>query len=552
MNDQYEALYTTFRWWVPQRFNLAEVCCRRWTHTSSDARRIAVYAEDPQGQREVWTFARLQEYANRLSNGLRRTGVQRGDRVAIALPQRPEALVAHLAVYQMGAIAVPLSAGLDAAVFEQRLRDSEARIALVDAAGADALLRAVDRCPLLRQSIGIDLDDERVLPWRSLIARQESAFDMQPTAASDPALLLYTPGTGGAPKGILLPHAALIGNLPGFVSAQDWFPQRTDILWTAFDWAGAQGLFGAVLPCLYFGQPLVASRQPHTAAETLALLERYQVSNAALAPADLRALLQAAEGGGHELALRALAVTGAPLGAGLFERCVRTLDVIPNETYGQAEVGIVAGQSRDKWPARPGSMGRPYPGHQVVVADPSGRVLPAGAVGEILVNRYDLTGHPDPAFFLGYWRGEEAGRPSGGIWHRTGDLAHADEDGYLWFAGRAEDAIVIDGHRFAPEAIEDCLLQLPELADAAVVAVTGAEGRPMVKAFVVRAGEAGTGEEDLLPAAVADHARRHLPPGQAPAAIEFVARLPRTADGRLRRHVLRQQEEERAARQPVG
>lgn len=126
MEDQYQALYTTFRWWVPQRLNIADVCCRRWTVTSADARRIAIYAEDAEGRREVWTYGRLHEYANRFSNGLRRMGVQRGDRVAIALPQRPEAIVAHIAVYQMGAITVPLSVALGAQTYEQRLRDSEA------------------------------------------------------------------------------------------------------------------------------------------------------------------------------------------------------------------------------------------------------------------------------------------------------------------------------------------------------------------------------------------------------------------------------------------
>lgn len=591
MEDQYQALYTTFRWWVPQRFNIAEACCRRWTATSADARRIALYAEDASGRREVWTFARLQEYANRLANGLRRMGVQRGDRVAIVLPQRPESLVAHIAVYQLGAVTVPLSTQLASEVVEQRLRDSEARIVLVDEAAAASVLPAAERCPLLRQAIGIDLDDERTLAWRTLIARQESAFDMHPTTCNDPAVLLYNSGTTGPAKGILLAHGALIGSLPGFVASQNWFPERTDVLWTSSEWGTGHGLFGALLPALYFGQPLVASRHALDPAHTLELLERYRVTNLSMHPSALRTLLKGVPHAKarYDLALRAIALGGAYVGKALFARCSNELGVVPNETFSQAEVNTVIGQSHEKWPPRPGSMGRPYPGHQVALVTPQGYAVAPGAVGEIVVNRYDGQGHADPALFLGYWRNEETGRPNGGPWHHTGDLARVDADGYFWYAGRVEDVFGVDRHHVVvPDEVETLLMDYPGIDAAAVIAQPAAGGGIRIKAYVTLAASlshaqvapadsaARTGADPIesqptgldtpssdtgpspasstpstcdhsgLIAVLQAHVREHLPAHMVPDDIEVIDALPMTVTGNVRRWALRAREEERA------
>ncbi|VCU72578.1 Acetyl-coenzyme A synthetase [Pigmentiphaga humi] len=592
MEDQYEALYTTFRWWVPQRLNIADLCCRRWTAASADARRLAIYAEDASGRREIWTYGRLQEYANRLSNGLRRMGVQRGDRVAIALPQRPEAVVAHIAAYQMGAITVPLSVQLNTQTYEQRLRDSEARIAIVDGSAAAALLPATEHCPLLRQAVGIDLDsDARVLSWRTLLARQESAFEMHPTSASDPALLLYTSGSSGAPKGVVLPHAALIGNLPGFVASQNWFPQPADILWTSSEWGSPHGLFGGVLPTLYFGQPLVGTRERLAPAQAFALLERYQVTNLALTSRELRRLLKAdpCPSASHRLAVRSLAVTDTALGAALFERCQTAFGVAPNETFSQVEIGTVIGQSSEKWPVRAGSMGRPYPGHQIAIVDAHGQPVDTGMTGEIAVNRYDINGHSDPSFFAGYWRGEETGRPVNSTWHRTGDLARMDEEGYLWHLGRIDEMFQVGGQLVAPGPIEDSLRQHPEVDEAVILPVPDGSG---IKAYIVRSVAPQHAAEPVQESPAVEGAESAPSPADVPADaeqspepdapvtpaspeaatvhqetlaaqldtlladipgqhhVEFVDALPLTPSGKIRRQAFKQIEEERQRKWP--
>jgi len=440
MNDQYQALYSSFRWLVPNAFNIAEACCHRWASSSPDSRRIAIYYEDQAGNREVWTFARLAESVNRLANGLVRMGVGRGDRVAIALGQRPETAVAHLAVYSVGAVALPLPASLSAEAMERRLHDAEARIAIADDASREPLLAAMELSPALRLIIGIDFADERVLPWRSLLARQPAQFQPASTRCAEAALLLYAAETDHPPQGVLLSHAALIGTLPGFVASQDWFPRAGDVFWSASDWGGAQGLTHGLLPALYFGHAVVAVSGDVSPEAACGILERYQVTNALLAPDRLAALRQAVERprDGRRLALRALSSPGAAsLDSGLSEWCRQALGVTPNRVFGPPEASHIVGDSQAKWPARPGSMGRPYPGHQVAVIDALGRPVAPGKVGEIAVNRYDIHGHPDPVLLKEYWRNEAATLAlQSGDWVRTGELARFDDDGYLWHAGR--------------------------------------------------------------------------------------------------------------------
>ncbi|GAA5236351.1 AMP-binding protein [Verticiella sediminum] len=553
MNDafaQYQALYSQYRWLVPTRFNIAEACCRRWAENAAEARRIAVFAEEADGARDIWTFERLYQTANRLSHGLLRMGLQRGDRVAVILPQRGEALAAQFAIQQAGAVHVPLSPQLAPDALEARLRDSEAHIAIVDASSRITLATILHRCPALQQIIGIGFADEHTLAWRSLLARQEDRFTPVDTAATDPALLLYTAGTTGPPRGALHAHAALIGALPGFVAGQDWFPQGGDSLWSAFDWASPGGLLGGVLPTLYFGRPLLAAQGRITPARTLELLGRYRIRCAVLSPSLLAGLMQADIPLGAPLALRSIMCTGDPLDPAVNAWCARVLGVQPNEMFGQAETGFVLGNSRHKWPVRPGSLGLPIPGHRVEVIDEHGAPAATGEIGELAVHRLDPAGEPDPAMFLRYWGQDENATPA--AWVRTGDLARRDADGYLWHEGRAEDVFRADGHRIGPGNIENWLRHHPAVAAAAIVPKPDAAHGAIVKAYVVLAPTYVGQAQSYLVEALQNHARERLAPYENPQEIEFVDTLPTSATGAIQRGVLRQRERDRAARRSRG
>ncbi|MFN7197303.1 MAG: AMP-binding enzyme, partial [Hylemonella sp.] len=223
------------------------------------------------------------------------------------------------------------------------------------------------------------------------------------------------------------------------------------------------------------------------------------------------------------------------------------------------ELNYIVGNCALLWPARAGSMGRPYPGHRVAVLDEAGRECPPGVVGEVAVHRHDIHGHPDPVFFLGYWRNDQATRDKySGDWCRTGDLARRDRDGYLWYEGRADDVFKAAGYRIGPGEIENCLLRHPAVANVAVVPKPDAERGAVVKAYVVLTPQAAAerGDERVsrmewetrLAIDLQRHVKGRLAPYEYPKEIEFVDALPMTTTGKVQRRVLRLQEEERARR----
>jgi acetyl-CoA synthetase len=545
--DQYDRLYRQFRWHVPREFNIAAVCGQRWAAESS---RVAIHHEDDSGRRSTHTYAALVSDAQRLAHALRALGVERGDRVAIVLPQRPETAIAHLAIYQLGAIAMPLSILFGPDALEYRLQNSEAIVAICDEGGAQAIAGIRANCPALMHIITIGADLDGAQDWSRLLSKQPDRFEPVSTLAEDPAVLIYTSGTTGPPKGALIPHAALIGNLPGFVASQNWFPRAGDVFWSPADWAWTGGLMDALLPTLYFGFPIVSYRGRFSADKALELMQRYGVTNSFLFPTALKMMMRSAAWNAPSgLKLRAIMSAGESVGTAVFDWSRSALGITVNEMFGQTEVNYIVGNSHERWPARPGAMGRPYPGHRVAVVDDAGRELPRGEVGDVAIHRRDIHGERDPIFFLGYWRNERAtlGKFTGDpdhSWCRTGDLATMDADGYLWYQGRADDVFKAAGYRIGPSEIENCLIKHPAVVNAAAVPKPDAERGAVVKAFVVLAH--GMQGSEALVAELQAHVRGKLAPYEYPKEIEFISELPMTTTGKVQRRVLRELEAQRA------
>ena len=401
-----------------------------------------------------------------------------------------------------------------------------------------------------------------------------------PTQAGDAAVLIYTSGTTGPPKGARIPHRALVGNLPGFVCSQNWFgfaPRRgaaprhgdasTAIFWSPADWAWTGGLMDALLPTLYFGRTIVACRQRFSPELAFTLMQEHGVTHTFLFPTALKAMMKAFPRPRERFALRLQAVmsAGEAVGDAVFAYCRDELGVVVNEMFGQTEINYVVGNCAMNgrtgdgvgWPARAGSMGRPYPGHRVAVIDDAGRECPPGVPGDVAVHRFDVHGDPDPIFFLGYWNNDEATRRKfTGDWCRTGDLATRDADGYLWYQGRADDVFKAAGYRIGPSEIENCLVKHPAVVNAAVVPKPDAERGALVKAYVVLSEPARearairTRDRDRFDAELVAqlqlHVKGRLAPYEYPKEIEFIEALPMTTTGKVQRRVLRLREEERA------
>ncbi len=567
VQDNYAALHQGFRWAVPEQFNIAEVCCRRWAAAPDADERTAIIAHQPDGTGPRYSFAQLQDAANRLSNVLTVLGVQRGDRVAIVLPQRFETAVAYMAVLQMGAVGMPLSTLFGPEALEYRLQDSEARVAICDSASVEAINAVRDDCPLLETVIGVgEASQIADLDFDLSLAQEPGRFALVPTLADDPAVLIYTSGTTGQPKGALIPHRALIGNLSGFVCSQNWFGfdgvrnESSDaVFWSPADWAWTGGLMDALLPTLYFGRPIVGWNGRFSPELAFSLLQQHGVTHSFLFPTALKAMMKAYPHPRQQfsLQLRAMMSAGEAVGDAVFAYCRDELGVLVNEMFGQTEINYIVGNCSRYWPAKPGSMGKGYPGHRVQVIDDDGRECPVGVPGDVAVHRFDVHGDPDPIFFLGYWKNEAATRAKyTGDWCRTGDVAVRDADGYLWYQGRADDVFKAAGYRIGPGEIENCLVKHPAVANAAVVPKPDRERGAVVKAYVVLAPDfvaaraasirAGREFDEKIIAELQAHVRGKLAPYEYPKEIEFIDALPMTTTGKVQRRVLRLQEEERA------
>jgi acetyl-CoA synthetase len=281
------------------------------------------------------------------------------------------------------------------------------------------------------------------------------------------------------------------------------------------------------LPTLYFGQPIVGYRGRFDAERAFRLIEKYQIRNTFLFPTALKMMMKAFPRPREvfDVDLRSIMSAGEAVGTTVFAWAQEALGVTINEMFGQTEMNYIVGNSNRLWPAKPGSMGRPYPGHRIAVND--------GA---------------DPVFFLEYHGNPNATRSKyTGDWCRTGDVAIMDDDGYLWYQGRADDVFKVASYRIGPSEIENCLVKHPAVANAAVVPSPDETRGNVVKAFIVLA--PGFEPSDALVGEIQQHVRQFLAPYEYPREIEFIDALPMTTTGKVQRKVLRERE---AARKRVS
>ncbi|MFQ5958060.1 MAG: AMP-binding protein, partial [Alphaproteobacteria bacterium] len=286
----YDQVYRGFHWRVPERYNIGVDVCDRH---AGDRDRLALVHEADDGRIETWTFARLRELSNRLANALRGLGVARGDRVGILLAQGPETAIAHIAVYKLGAVAVPLFTLFGPDALEYRLADSAAAALITDAAGIEKVLPLKDRLPRLATLVCTDGPAAGGAEFHALIERASARFAAVDTAGDDPALIIYTSGTTGPPKGALHAHRVLLGHLPGVQFPHNFFPQAGDLFWTPADWAWIGGLIDVLLPAWHFGVPVLAHRARKFDPEhAFHLIARHGVRNAFLPPTALKLMRQ--------------------------------------------------------------------------------------------------------------------------------------------------------------------------------------------------------------------------------------------------------------------
>ena len=537
--DTYRALYDDFRWQVPARFNIGVAVSDAWATREPD--RVALLDYQPDGTSGHLTYGALARRSNALANGLRAAGIGRGDRVAMLMPQCFETAIAHVATYKLGAIAVPLALLFGVEALEYRFQTAGVKAVVTNASGLAKLKPILSRLPMLQTIVSTDGDDGPAAGFARLTRDHGPDFTAEDTGPDDPAMMIFTSGTTGPPKGALHGHRVLLGHLPGVQMPHEFLPQPGDRLWTPADWAWAGGLLNVLLPGLYFGVPVVAGRferfEPEAA---LTLMERMAIRNAFIPPTALRMLKGSNDiRGRFDLAIRTIGSGGEALGRETYDWAREELGVTINEFYGQTECNLVLSSCAAIGVSRGGAIGKPVPGHDVAIIDDGGRVLETGQAGQIAVRR------PDPVMFLEYWQNPEAtAKKFIGDWMLTGDQGITDEDGYIHFFGRDDDVITSAGYRIGPTEIEDCITGHPDVALAAAVGKPDPVRTEIVKAYVVlKEGRAPTPE---LAEEISGWVRQRLSAHEYPREVEFVESMPLTTTGKVIRRIFRDRAREEA------
>lgn len=531
----YEAFYDAFAWDIPVRFNFAVDVVDHWAATRDGT---ALIWENESGEGARYAFSDISRASKRFANVLSANGVRKGDRVLLMLPRIPQWQIAMVGALRIGAVPIPCIEMLTPRDLAYRLTHSGANAVICrssQTAKFEGLLGAVSaRIALGRASGWVDWD-------RAMDAAPEQA-EAAEVGAEDPAIMYYTSGSTGHPKGVLHSARALF---TWRVSAVYWLDLRPeDRIWCTADtgWskAGTSILFGpwscGCCSLFYDGGFEPATR--------LRLLEKHRITVYCAPGTELYRIVNEPVDRFDLSALRRTVSAGEAMNPVVAERWREQTGLTVSEAYGLTEALMVVLNYPGE-PVKFGAMGRPSPGSDVDIVDGDGRRLGVDEEGDVAVRM------PNPQMMLGYWQDEERTQACyrdgvDGRWYVTGDRGMRDSDGYLWYRGRADDVINSAGYRIGPLEVENALLEHSAVQECAVVGSPDKERGEIVKAFVVLR-EGVTGDARLI-AELQQHVKGLTAPYKYPRAIAFLDELPKTMTGKIRRSALRALERERGPR----
>ncbi len=540
----YEVFHKSFTWkeftkthldWNPdERLNIAHEAVE--VHSRRDPKKVAIFYISTEGKEEKYTYRELDRLTARFANVLRGINVQKGDRIATLLPRCPENYITFLGVWKAGGVVVPLYTAFGPEAVAHRVRDSEAKVLVTDWENREKLdrieggLRNVSIVTVTKErGIGLRRGDHSF--WHEM-NNASPEFQTVETKEDDLAVLQYTSGTTGLPKGTMITHGGIIAVLPYphfCLSLKD-----DDMFWGFADPGWSYGLLTVGASILVKGDSLLVYEGRFEPKAWYQVMERYEVTNFTAAPSAYRAIAAAGErlAKEHKLKVRRFTSGGEHLNPEVYLWFQQHFGLTIADQYGTTEAGMLLGNYpfvREKV----GSMGRPYPGFEVTIVDEEGNELPAGETGIVVAKKH--------RFFLGtgYWGQQEKWEQSfiKSVWYNTGDLAAKDEDGYFFFKGRYDDVIMSAGYRIGPAEVESAVMEHPSVAEVAVVGKPDPQKLEIVKAFVVL--KPGFTPSESLAEEIQNMVRDRFSKHAYPREIEFLPELPKTESGKVMRRELR-------------
>jgi acetyl-CoA synthetase len=530
------------RWQIPADYNIALDCIDRHTNLRD---KPALFYEDDEGQVAKYTFAQIGTLSRRFANALSALGVRRGDVVAIHLPQRPETAIAHIGCYRLGALALPISKlfGPDALLY--RLTNSAAKVVMLEPESLEKIEPIRSQLPDLQHVIVAGGDDGHQhggqVGFDNLLSKASEAFTMSKTSAEDPALLMYTSGTTGDPKGVLHASRYVLGH--NGIDYSYNFLRDGDLYYSPADWAWAGGLLDGLLAIWPYGIPVLAyrSKARFDPELMLHLVQKYGATIGLYPPTVLKGLREIKNPRAKypTLRLRCVVSGAEPVSPELARWVDEQLRVEFNQAFGQTEANYFIGNcsALEKPILEP--LGKPYPGHDVAILV-DGRPAKAGETGEIGIRR------DSPVVMKEYWKNPAAMNDKfAGEWCLTGDMGHLDDDGYVYFEGRNDDVIKTSGYRVGPAEVEAKIIEHPSVASCAVIGVPDERRGQSIKAFLKLM--PGHQPSQKLIEEIQQHVKQRLAAHEYPREFEFIDEFPMTVTGKIRRRDLRDRELQKRA-----
>jgi acyl-coenzyme A synthetase/AMP-(fatty) acid ligase len=517
-----------FRWDVPADFNFG----RDVIDTLANEDRRGLLFLDTVGNQHDYTFAEIAAATRRWAGALRDLGIGKGDRVVVLLPKVPAWLFAMVALDRLGAVSIPCSEQLRAKDLTFRANHSDAKAVIGHVTNRVEVDGMREATPGVNQYLLVGGSWEGWTPLDELVDRGPE-FAGNPTAADELSYIVYTSGTTKDPKGVQHAHAYTYAKR---MQARNWLDAKPDdLVWCTAGTGWAKSLWNVLLGPWSCGSTIVLHEAGFDPVQRMNLIRDLGVNVLCQAPTEYRILAKLPNLAAWQIPkLRHCVSAGEPLNPEVMALWKAAFGLTIFDGYGQTENSLLVA-NLPGMEIRPGSMGKPTPGHDVHVIDQDGKECERGDTGDIA-----LLGHP-PTLFLGYYKSEQDTEASQrGAYYLTGDRATVDDDGYFWFVGRADDVISSGGYRIGPFEVESALLEHPAVLESAVVGSPDPDRGNLVKAFVVL--RPGFEPSDALAKELQEHCKRVTAPYKYPRAIEFIQELPKTRSGKIRRVELRQSE----------
>ena len=532
----YKKEWNKWKWDIPEYYNIGYDCVDKHAE-GKNKDKLALIWENNQGETKQFTFGEMKKLSNKFGNILRDLGLKKGDRFLIRLPDIPEFQISFIGGVKIGAVPIPSSVMFRGKEVAYRINDSKAKAVITTSKYVKEVNEIKDSCPSLKHIIVVDNAQKDQISYNQYMNNASDKLILEKTKSTDMAFFCYTSGTTGDPKGAVHLHHWVLGNDP---SVLYWQSIKDD------DIIGHTGNLSWIFPLgngfLYvwrWGLTTMVYDGLFSPEKWFELIEKYKITNLASVPTCYRMFvtIKEAEKKYDLSSIRHCISAGEPLNPEVIKTWKKRFGLQIYDGIGMTEVMVYLSNMKNM-KIKPGSCGRPQPGKICDIIDDEGNILPANKPGMLAVSR------DDPGLFKEYWNKKEKTTKSfKNNWFLTGDVLYKDEDGYFWFSGRDDDLIMASGYRISPFEVESALISHPEVLEAAVVASPDAIRGVIVKAFIILRNPALA--SDTLIKEMQEHTKKVAAPYKYPREIEFVEELPKTQSGKIKRKILREQEQKK-------